>query len=124
MSSTGVQKNPITLQATAAEISAYKVVKLDSNGLMSLATAINTEAVIGLTIKPVATSGYGAVDLFNAGGTAYVTLNATVTKGDLLRAANSGKVSVGGTTLALGHALQNGVAGDVIEMIKNIRATA
>lgn len=123
MSSSSIQRNPITLQATAAEIPVYSVVKMGATG-MSVATATTGENLLGTVIRPVGTSKAGAVDLFQEAGTCYVNLNTTVTKGDLLRAAEGGKVSVGSGSTIVGIANENGASGDVIEMIKGLRADA
>ena len=118
MSTTTSQSGPITKTATAASIAENLVVKMDTDAKISVATATNTEKLLGTTISPVATSGNGAVNLFNEGGTLEVVLAATATIDDRLYPAAGGKVSsTEVTNMQLGIANQSGVLDDHIEMI-------
>lgn len=101
-------------QATATAIAAYKRVKVDSDGLISVAAA--AEGAIGVTVEAIAASGYGTVKLFNAPGTFMVTANAAITRGAQLYPTASGNVDDAGTTALPLVALEAATAsGDVIE---------
>jgi hypothetical protein len=118
----GVQENPITLQATSASIDPYLAVVL-SSGKIAVATATTSQKLVGFTTKPVATDGYGAVDCFDSAGTTYGTLGATATTDDLLYTGPGGKLVPTSGGIAVGYAMDNGVADDVIQVLKSARAT-
>lgn len=107
-----------TFQATAVAIAANVRVKLDSNGLISVAGA--TDAWIGVTIEAVAVSGYGTVKLRNAPGTLLVTASAAIARGARLYPTAAGKVDdAAGTGNFTGlQAMTAATAdGDVIEAV-------
>lgn len=103
-----------TFQATAAAIGLGIRVKVDSNGLISVAGA--TDAAIGVTTEAVASSGYGNVKLWTAPGTFLVTAGAAIARGAQLYPLASGKVDDTGTTALNLVALEAATAdGDIIE---------
>lgn len=104
-----------TFQATAAAIVMGKRVKVDSNGLISVAAA--AEAAVGVTVEDVAASGYGTVKLWNAGGTFIMWANAAITRGAQLYPTASGGIDDAGTTALPLVALEAATAqGDLIEV--------
>lgn len=103
-----------TFQATAVAIGEGKRVKVDANGLISVAAA--TDGAIGVTVEVVAASGYGTVKLFNAGGTFIVCANAAITRGAQLFPTAGGNVDDAGTTALPLVALEAATAqNDLIE---------
>ena len=119
MSESTESKNPRTFQATAAQIAQFSLVKLDANEQISVATATTDDNIIGAVSRPVATSEYGAVNLLNAGGSFFVTLGETATVNDAIYPAAGGQAGVSVISgKQVGIALQNGVSGDVIEVLK------
>src|SRR5690348_13999835 len=103
-----------TFQATSVAISRAKRVKVDSNGLISVAAA--TDGAVGVTIEAIAADGYGTVKLFNAPGTFLVTANAAITRCAQLFPTASGNVDDAGTTALPLVALEAATAqGDIIE---------
>ena len=119
MSESTESKNPRTFQATATAIGAYKLVQLDANEQVSVQTGTTTTTMIGATKQAVVASGYGSIELLNAGGSFFVTLTETATVNDALYPKGDGFAGV--TVVAgmqAGIALQNGVAGDVVEALK------
>lgn len=103
-----------TFQATAAAIGLGKRVKVDSDGLISVASG--TEGAVGVTVEAIAASGYGTVKLFNAGGTFIVCANGSVTRGSILYPAAGGNVDDTGNTALPLVALEAATAqGDLIE---------
>lgn len=101
-------------QATAAAINEGIRVKVDSAGLISAAAA--AEIAIGVTIEPIAASGYGNVKLFSASGTWICTASAAITRGTQLYPAAAGKVAGTGTTkLPLVNLEAAAADGDMIE---------
>lgn len=103
-----------TFQATAVAIAPYIRVKVDSNGLISVAGA--TDNAVGVTLENVAASGYGSVKLFSAPGTYLVTAGAAIARGALLYPLAAGKVDDTGTTAIGLVSLEAATAdGDVIE---------
>lgn len=100
--------------ATAVAIAAHKRVKVDSNGLISVAAA--AEGAIGVTTEYIAASGTGTVKLWTAPGTFLVTANAAITRGSQLYPTASGNVDDSGTTALPLVALEAATAqNDVIE---------
>jgi hypothetical protein len=79
-----------TFTATAVAIAAFVRVKVDSDGLISVAGA--TDPWIGVTQEAVAASGNGTVRLRNDPGTFTVTASAAVTRGNRLYPTAAGKV--------------------------------
>lgn len=103
-----------TFQATAAAIAHGARVKVDSNGLISVASA--TEVAVGVTTEYVAASGFGTVKLFSAPGTYLCLASTSITRGAHLYPAASGKVAPTGTTRIGLVALEAAAAdGDLIE---------
>jgi hypothetical protein len=108
-----------TFQATAAAIAPYVRVKVDSNGLISVAGA--AEIAIGVTLENIAASGYGSVKLFSATGTWLMTAGAAIARGAELYPLAAGKVDDTGTTKIGMVALEAATAdGDVIECTRYI----
>jgi hypothetical protein len=103
-----------TFQATAVAIALGKRVKVDSDGLISVASG--TEGAVGVTSEAVAASGYGTVKLFNAGGTFLMCAHGSVTRGSILYPAAGGNVDDAGNTALPLVALEAATAqGDLIE---------
>lgn len=103
-----------TFQATAVALEQGVRVKVDSNGLISVAG--ETDQGIGVTTEAVAASGYGTVKLFSAGGTFLVQTAGAVTRGAALYSAASGEVDDTGTYLIGLVALEAATSqGDMIE---------
>lgn len=115
MSSTSENSTGLrTFQATAAAIAHGARVKVDSNGLISVAGA--AEVAVGVTTEYVAASGYGTVKLFSAAGTYLVLASKAIARGTHLYPAASGKVSDTGTTRIGLVALEaSGADGDLLE---------
>lgn len=103
-----------TFQATAVALEAYRRVKVDADGLISLAG--NNDA-IGVVEHDVAASGYGTVKLFSAPGTINFTAGGAVARGAVLYPAANGKVDDVLLGSLLGYvALEAATAdGDIIE---------
>jgi hypothetical protein len=102
-----------TFQATAVAISAFRRVKVDSNGLISVASG--TETAIGVVVEDVAASGYGTVQLFGC-GTIMLTASAAIARGASLYATASGKVDDTGThSLGYQSLIAATADGDIIE---------
>jgi hypothetical protein len=107
-----------TFQATAVAIAAAVRVKLDANGLISVAGA--TDAWIGVTTDAIAVSGYGMVKLRNAPGTLLVTASNAIARGARLYPTAAGKVDdAAGTGNFTGlQAMTAATAdGDIIEAV-------
>lgn len=103
-----------TFQATAAALTQGVRVKVDSNGLISVAGA--AEAAVGVTVEAIAASGYGTVKLFSAPGTYLCVASAAITRGTQVFPAAAGKVAPTGTTRLPLVALEAaGADGDIIE---------
>lgn len=103
-----------TFQATAVALVEGKRVKVDSNGLISVAAA--AEGAIGVTVEACAASGYATVKLFNAGGTFLIWANAAIARGAQLFPTATGGVDDAGTTALPLVALEAATAqGDLIE---------
>ncbi len=103
-----------TFQATAAALALGARVKVDSNGLISVAAA--NEAAVGVTVEAVAASGYGTVKLFSAPGTFICLAGVAITRGTQVFPAASGKIAATGTTALNLVALEAaGADGDLIE---------
>ena len=101
-------------QATAVAIAPYLRVKVDSAGLISVASA--AEGAIGVTTHAVPASGIGNVKLFSAPGTYLMTAASAITRGARLFPAASGLVDDTGTTALNLCALEAATAAnDVIE---------
>jgi hypothetical protein len=104
-----------TFQATATAIALGKRVKVDSNGLISVAAA--AEGAVGVTVEDVAASGYGTVKLFNAGGTFIMWANAAIARGAQVYPTAAGGIDDAGTTALPLVALEAATAqGDLIEV--------
>ena len=103
-----------TFQATAVALAQGLRVKVDSNGLISVAGA--AEAAVGVTTEAIAASGYGTVKLFTAPGTFLCTASVAITRGNQVYPAASGKIAATGTTALPLVALEAATAnGDHIE---------
>ena len=119
MGSTTKNTSGRTFQATAVAIPAYSLVTVDSNGLISASGDNATEQIIGVTTEDVAASGYGNVQLLNAGGTIEVLAGGnTIAVAATVYIDGSGKVGTDTSNTKIGVALQASSAdGDVIEVI-------
>lgn len=119
MGSTTKNTSGRTFQATAVAIPAYSLVTVDSNGLISASGDNATEQIIGVTTEDVAASGYGNVQLLNAGGTIEVLAGGnTIAVAATVYIDGSGKVGTDSSNTKIGVALQASSAdGDVIEVI-------
>jgi len=120
MSESTISGSPKTFTATAT-LSGYELLALETDGTVSIATATSSQTEVGFLVgeRAVDAGSVAPVRLLNAGGSAYATAAATVTIGDTLYPAASGKV--GSTTFTdaptIGFALNSGVADDVIEVL-------
>ena len=104
-----------TFQATAVAIPAYRRVKIDSNGLISVAGA--TETGIGVTMAHIPERGYGTVKLWSAPGTFLFTSSEGVSRGTKLFPVADGKVNndVNQAETSMGFvALEDAVGADEI----------
>lgn len=102
-------------QATAVAIEQFVRVTVDSNGLISVAG--ESDLGVGVTMEPVAASGYGTVKLWTAPGTFHVQAASAITRGAQLYGAASGEVDDTGTYKLRLVALEAATAqGDVIEV--------
>lgn len=103
--------------ATAVALAAFVRVKVDSNGLISVAGA--NDDWIGTTQMPIAASGAGTVRLRNSQGTHQFVASAAITAGAQLYPTASGKVddaAAGGASALSFVALEAATAdNDVIE---------
>ena len=118
MGSTTHQQSGRTFQATAVAIAAYSAVSLDSNGLIYASGDNATEQCIGVTTEPIAASGYGNVQLFNAGGTCEILAGGdTIAVADTVYLDGSGKVGQDTSNTKIGLSLTaSSTDGDVIEV--------
>jgi len=119
MGDTTFNNSSRTFQATAVALAAYSLVKVDSDGKISVAGDNNTDAVVGVTLEDIAASGYGAVKLLNAAGSVEVLAGGdTVAVGAIVYADGSGKVGTDSSNHKIGYAMTASAAdGDVIEVI-------
>ena len=115
MATTSENKSGIrTFQATAAAIAYGSRVKVDSNGLISVAAA--SEASIGTVSETVAASSNGSVKLFGSPGTFIMLASGAITRGTQVYPAASGKIASTGTTALNLVCLEAASAdGDLIE---------
>ena len=119
MGSTTSQASGRTFQATAVAIPAYSLVTLDSSGTISVSGDNATEQIIGVTTEDVAASGYGNVQLLNAGCTIEVLCGGnTIAVAATCYVDGAGKVGTDSSNTKIGVALQASSAdGDVIELL-------
>ncbi len=119
MGSTTSQASGRTFQATAVAIDAYACVAVDSSGTISVAGDNATDKYIGVVTEDVAASGYGNVQMANAGGTGQVLCGGdTIAVGDIVYTDGSGKVGTDTGNTVVGYAmLASSTDGDVIEVI-------
>lgn len=119
MGSTTHQASGRTFKATATAIAAYALVKLDSNGEISVAGDNATDHVIGVTTEPIGASEHGNVQLLNAGGTIECLAGGnTIAVDDIVYTDGDGKIGTDATNVKIGYALQASSAdGDVIEVL-------
>jgi hypothetical protein len=100
-------------------VDAYRVVQLLANGTVSASTLTDADTKIGLTERKANAGDVVPIVLQNGGGTAFGEIVTTITTGNALYVASGGTLGV--TTVSAGAqfatALQNGVAGDVIEIL-------
>mgnify|MGYP003146366933 CR=1 FL=1 len=119
MGSTTSQDSGRTFQATGVAIAAYSLVTLDSSGTIAASGDNATEQIIGVTTADIAASGYGNVQLLNAGGTIEVLAGGnTIAVADTVYIDGSGKVGDDTSNTKIGIALQaSSTDGDVIELL-------
>lgn len=119
MGSTTHQQSGRTFQATGVAIDPYILVTLDSSGTIAMSGDNATEQIIGVTTEAIAASGYGNVQLLNAGGTVEVTCGGnTIAVADSVYIDGSGKVGDDTSNTKIGVALQaSSTDGDVIELL-------
>ena len=119
MGSTTSQQSGRTFQATAVAIDAYSLVTLDSSATIAVSSDDALEQIIGVTTEDIAASGYGNVQLLNAGGTIEVLAGGnTIAVADTCYIDGSGKVGTDSSNTKIGVALQASSAdGDVIELL-------
>ena len=100
-------------------IPAYSLVTFDSSGTISVSGDNATEQIIGVALEDIAASGYGAVQLLNAGGTIEVLAGGnTIAVAATVYIDGSGKVGTDTSNTKIGVAMQASSAdGDVIEVI-------
>ena len=118
MGSTTSNQSGRTFQATAVAINAGSVVTYDSSGTISVSGDNASEQVIGVTTEDIAASGYGNVQLFNAGGTVEVLCGGdTIAVADTVYTDGSGKVGTDSSNTKVGLAmLASSADGDIIEV--------
>ena len=99
----------------------YLTMKIETDGKVSLAGAavIGSQKIVGFSTRSVVTSGDPTPVALQGSGTVYGTAGVTITAGDLVYPAASGKLGVTATSnyQLLGLALQGGAANDVIEIL-------
>ena len=119
MGSTTSQASGRTFEATAVAIPAYSLVTVDSDGKISASGDNATEQIIGVTTADVEASGYGNVQLLNAGGTIQVLAGGdTIAVADTCYVDGSGKVGTDSSNTKIGVALMaSDTDGDVIELL-------
>ena len=98
-------------------LSAYQLVKLNTDRSVSVATFASGETRVGFVDRAVNQGDPAPVALLNGGGSAFGQASASVTTGDALYAATTGKVSATVTGESVGVALEDGAADDVIEIL-------
>lgn len=105
-----------TFTATAAALTAWERVKLDSSGNMLVAGA--DDDWIGVVVQDVAASGRGTVKLLSAPGSLQLTASAAIAAGAELFGTASGRVDDAGTT-STGYVSVEAAtaAGDIIEAV-------
>jgi len=118
MGSTTSQASGRTFQATAVAIAAYSAVSYDSNGLIYASGDNATEQCIGVTTENIAASGYGNVQLFNAGGTCAILAGGdSIAVSDTIYLDGDGKVGQDTSNTKIGMSLTaSSTDGDVIEV--------
>lgn len=117
--STSTETSPMKKSFTAtATLAAYTLVKLLANGSVTTATqATSGEVVIGFTDRQGDQGKVTPISLINGGGSVFATAAATVTTADAVYPGSGGTVDVTASGSVVGYALQDAVAGDVIEVL-------
>jgi hypothetical protein len=116
--SNSVESNVATFQATNAAIAAYRIVDVDTDGKISLASSSASEIQLGVTDAAIAANEFGSVRLFNRGGIVEVELGDTVaTLQTALGAIANGKAGVTFAGATLLRNLQAGVSGDIVKCL-------
>ena len=118
MGSTTHNESGRTFQATAVAIAAYSAVSYDSNGLIAVSGDNATEQCIGVTTEDIAASGYGNVQLFNAGGTVEILAGGdSIAVSATVYLDGDGKLGVDTSNTKIGMSLTaSSTDGDVIEV--------
>ena len=121
MGSTTSNPSGRTFQATAVAINAATLVSYDSNGLIAASSDDALEQIVGVTTEDIAASGFGNVQLLNAGGTMEVLAG-----GDAISVADTvyvdgglaGSVGTDSSNTKIGVAmLASSASGDIIEVL-------
>ena len=118
MSTTTIDNTSRTFVAAEA-IGAYLLVKVDSSGLIEIATAAAAEPKIGYTTTAVTLGESANVSLIHGGGSSFATASEALSIGDIVYGDADGKVSASGSSGdKVGVTLTTATAdGDVIEVL-------
>lgn len=106
-----------TFITAIAPVDPYKLVKLESDGTVAVATQATDEIRVGITNAPANGDSPVSVQLLNGGGTAIAEVSTTVTQNDALYGAADGKLATTASGDIVGYALANAVDGDEIEIL-------
>ena len=117
MSATTIQNNSRTFVAGEA-LDAYLLVKVETNGTVTKATAASSEAKVGFTIAPAASGEAASISLSHGGGTSYGIASEALAIGDKVFGDAGGKLAAaGGAGDLVGITLTAATAdGDVVEV--------
>jgi hypothetical protein len=117
MSATTVQNVKKTFTASGT-IAQYSLVKIETDGKVSTATKVGSgEVRVGFSDRAAADGEATSVTLLNGGGSAFGIASATVTIGDILFGATTGKLGTTASHTSVGVALNTVGADDVLEVL-------
>lgn len=117
MSATTVQNVKKTFTASGT-IAQYSLVKIEADGKVSTATKVASgEYRVGFVDRAAADGEATSVVLLNGGGTAFGIASATVTIGNVLYGATTGKLGTTASHTAVGVALDTVGADEVLEVL-------
>lgn len=117
MSATTVQNVKKTFTASGA-IAQYSLVKIEADGKVSTATKVASgEYRVGFTDRESADGDSVSVTLLNGGGSAFGIAAATVTIGNVLYGATTGKLGATASHTSVGVALDTVGADEVLEVL-------
>lgn len=123
MSTSTTNESPIRSFTATATLSGYELVALQTDGTVSIATATGSQSQteVGFLAGDYSVNkgDVAPIKLINSGGTTFGIAAVTLTTGDALYAATTGKLSSATVTNStkIGVALQGAVANDVIEVL-------